>query len=521
MVIDVAALPDDPQLLREILSQTLAELSKTEAEKLAIQARLEAEKSAIEEKYLALFNRLFRPRSEKLNEDQLSLVFESLADMGVPEEQLEKLEEKVAPPASKRRQRAPGSGRGPLSASLPRERVEHFLPEAERCCGSCGVELTKIREETSEQLEYIPARLKVIEHVRGVYACKGCEESIQRAPKPPQAIEKGIPGPGLLAQVIVSKYADHLPLYRQQGIFERHGIDISRSTQCRWIASSAELAEPLVLSMQADALESKILKTDDTTVTVLGDNRGSYKGRLWVYLGDRGHPHQIFVYSPDREGKWPQEFLKNYRGYLQADAYSGYDKVHATGVREVACWAHTRRYFFQALEVAKDKRAIVPLGFIKLLFKIEEEAKDLNASARQAIREERAKPLLRKLDEWIQEIRPRVLPKSLLGQALTYATNQWEALNRYLEDGDLNIDNNASERALRTVALGRKNWMFAGSDEGGRRAAIFYTLIASAKQNGVEPFTYLRSLFELLPIWPADRLSELWPLAWKAHFQRG
>jgi transposase len=510
MEIDVAALPDDPQLLREVLSQALEALSKVEAEKLAI-----------EEKYLALFNRLFRPRSEKLNEDQLSFMFESLADMGVPQDQLEKLEEKVASEKKPRQKRADGSGRKPLPPDLPRERVEHPLPESERCCGSCGSELTKISEDKSEQLEYIPASLKVIEHVRGVYACKCCEESIRRAPKPPQAIEKGIPGPGLLAHVIVSKYGDHLPLYRQQVIFERYGIEISRSTQCSWVAAASELAVPLVCSMRHDTLSSEIIKTDDTTVTVLGDNRGSYKGRLWVYIGDRGHPHQIFVYSPDREGRWPRDFLKDYRGYLQSDAYSGYDEVHKTGVLEVACWAHMRRYFFEALNIAKDKRALVPLGFIKLLFKIEVDAKDLDAAARQAMRQERAKPLLGQLEKWIEEIKPRALPKSRLGQALTYATNQWIALNRYLEHGDLCIDNNASERALRTVAVGRKNWMFAGSDEGGRRAAIFYTLIASAKANGVEPFAYLRSLFELLPTWPTGRLHELWPVAWKARYQPG
>ncbi len=464
MVIDVAALPDDPQLLREVLSQALEALSKAEAEKSAIE--LEAEKVAIEEKYLALFNKLFRPRSEKINEDQLSLIFESLADMGVPQDQLEKLEQKVAPEKKPRQKRAEGSGRKPLPPSLPRERVEHLLPESDRCCGSCGSELTKISENKSEQLEYIPASFKIIEHVRGVYVCKCCDESIQRAPKPPQAIEKGIPGPGLLAQVIVSKYGDHLPLYRQQSIFERHGIEISRSTQCSWVAASSELVAPLVFSMRLDALLSAILKTDDTTVTVLGDNRGSYKGRLWVYIGDRGHPHHIFVYSPDREGRWPRDFLKDFRGYLQSDAYSGYDEVHKTGVIEVACWAHMRRYFFEALNNAKDKRAVVPLGFIKLLFKIEDDAQNLDAAGRQAMRQERAKPLLGQLEKWIDEIKPKVLPKNRLGEALTYATNQWVALNRYLEHGDLCIDNNASERALRTVAVGRKNWMFAGSDEG-------------------------------------------------------
>lgn len=414
---------------------------------------------------------------------------------------------------------------------VPRRSAQDWCGLIEEWQGS-GIDLTEFCRERRiapsslrwwrwQQYEFVPAVVKVIEHVRGVYACKCCEESIQRAPIPPQAIEKGIPGPGLLAHVIVCKYGDHLPLYRQQGIFERLGIEISRSTQCRWVAAAGVLAAPVAFSMLADALRSLILKTDDTTVTVLGDNRGSYTGRLWAYLGDDGHPHQIFVYSPDREGKWPQDLLKNYRGYLQSDAYSGYDKIHQTGVKEVACWAHTRRYFFKALTVAKDKRALVPLGLIKLLFKIEDEAKDLDTEARKAMRQERAKPLLARMEQWMNEIRPKLLPKSQLGAALTYTGNQWEALNRYLEHGELCIDNNASERALRAVAVGRKNWMFAGSDEGGRRAAIFYSLIASAKANGVEPWAYLKSLFELLPTWPADRINELWPAAWKARFQPG
>lgn len=526
MEIDVAALPEDTQ---DLLTEVLKELSKVKAEKAELEAQkmeleaqktvLEAQKAEIEEKYIALFNRLFRPRSERLDENQLSLIFESIADMGVEQEMLEKIEERVLPEKKVRKKRAPGTGRGPLPEGLPRERVEHLLLESERCCGSCGTELTKISEVTSEQLEFIPSSFKVIEHVRGVYACKCCEETIQRAPKAPQAIEKGLPGPGLLAHVVVSKYCDHLPLYRQSGIFQRNGIDIARSTQCCWIAAVSGLAKPLVQTMRLDLLRSGIIKTDDTTVTVLGDNRGSYKGRLWVYIGDRWHPHQIFVYSPDREGRWPKDFLNGYQGYLQADAYSGYDALHKEGIKEVACWSHTRRYFFEALSIAKDKRALVPLALIKKLFKIEEDARDLDSAARQAMRKERAEPLLAEFKSWIAESSKAVLPKSKLGAALTYAANQWDALNRYLEDGDLCIDNNASERALRAVAVGRKNWMFAGSDQGGHRAAVFYSLIASAKTNGVEPFAYLRSLFELLPSWPPERLHELWPLAWKAKYQ--
>lgn len=501
--IDVATLPDDPQILKAALIQTLEALAEAE------------------DKYFALFNQMFRPRSEKLNENQLEIMFEAMADLGFPQDQIEKIEKKVEAEKKPRKQRATGTGRGPLPAHLPRIRVEHELPESERNCGACGSELTKIKEDISEQLDYEPARVKVVQHVRGVYACKCCEDTILRAPKPPQAIEKGLPGPGLLAQVIVNKYGDHLPLNRQQAIFLRHGIEIARSTQCCWTASSAGLLKPLVHTMRLDLLESGCIKTDDTAVTVLGGGSGSFKGRLWVYIGDRGHPHLVFAYSPDREGRWPKDFLKGFKGYLQSDAYSGYDAIHKTGIVEVACWAHARRYFYQAFTVAKDKRAIAPLAWIKQLFEVERDAADFTPAARLDMRQERSKPLLASLADWIQETKPKVLPKSKLYEAFTYTENQWEALNRYTENGELCIDNNASERALRTVAVGRKNWMFAGSDEGGHRAAIFYTLIGSAKENGVEPYAYLRSLFELLPTWPKDRLHELWPLAWKTRFQPG
>lgn len=514
MKIDVDALPDDTQLLRALLLQLLEAFAK-----------LEGEKDAAEDRYRELFKLMFRPRTEKLNENQLMLIFEAMAEAGVPQDQIEKLEQKIeneaAPEGKTRKPRAAGTGRAPLPQSLPRERVEHKLPESERCCGACGTELTKIKEDISEQLEFVPAHFKVIQHVRGVYACKCCEETILRAAKAPQAIDKGLPGPGLLAQVIIGKFADHLPLNRQQAIFLRHGIEIPRSTQCCWVAAGRELVKPLVHTMYVNLLESRILKTDDTSVTVLGDVKGSYKGHLWVYIGDRDHPHHIFAYSPDREGRWPKDFLKGFKGYLQSDAYSAYDAIHKEGIIEVACWSHMRRYFYDAFEISNDKRALVALALIKKLFEIEKEAADLDPAARLAMRQERSKPHLETLFAWIQQTKPKVLPKSRLNAAFTYAENQWEALNRYTEDGELCIDNNASERALRAVAVGRKNWMFAGSDQGGHRAAIFYSLIASAKANGVEPFAYLRSLFELLPTWPKDRLHELWPLAWKAKFLPG
>jgi transposase len=502
MQLDPSQLPDDPTLLRNVIFQLLGTVERLEKKNAWLQAEVEA-----------LFRKLFRQRSEKLNPGQLELVFEAMRDLGVSPQQLERLEREVIERKSIRR----GSrGRQPLPKDLPRERIEHALPEVERCCTACGQELTKIREEVTEQLDYVPASFKVIEHVRGVYACKACEESIARAPKPPQAITKGVPGPGLLAQVVTSKYGDHQPLYRQAQIYSRHGVTLSRSTLCGWVAEAAELVEPLVDWMRRDLLRSRIVQTDDTPVTVLDVQGGTHKGRLWVYLGDRGHPHIVYDYSATREGEWPQEFLKGFRGYLQADAYSGYDALYASGgVREVGCWAHARRYFHEAAIGTGDTRGHAALAFIHQLFAIERAATEskLSDAQRQARRQSSSREILDAFKLWLDELEPQVLPKCALASAIGYTRRQWTALARYLEDGELSPDNSASERALRGVALGRKNWLFAGSDEGGIRAARLYSLISSAKRHGLEPFSYLRDLFRRLPSHPSERLHELTPAA--------
>jgi transposase len=505
MALDPNQLPDDPKLLRDVISQLLGAVARLERKNAWLQAEVEA-----------LFRKLFRKHSEKLDPRQLELVFEAMRDLGISQQQLETLENEVAAPASRRQGRP---GRRLLPKNLPRERVEHALPEAERCCGACGAELTKIREEVTEQLDYTPASFKIIEHVRGVFACKGCEETITRAPKPPQAIEKGLPGPGLLAQVMVSKYSDHQPLYRQAQIYSRHGVTLSRSTLCGWVADAAELVRPLVDWMRSDLLRSRIVQTDDTPVTVLDDQGGTHKGRLWVYLGDRGHPHIVYDYTPTREGDGPARFLDGYRGYLQADAYTGYDALYAGGgVIEVGCWAHARRYFHEAAFGAGDTRGHAALAFIHQLFAVEREATDQGVSfaERRIRRGEVSRATLDAFKLWLEEMAQQALPKSALAAAIGYTLRQWGALERYLGDGELVPDNSASERALRAVAIGRKNWLFAGSDAGGVRAAHLYSLIASCKRHQIEPYGYLRALFERLPSHPFRRLHELAPAAWAA-----
>jgi transposase len=297
-------------------------------------------------------------------------------------------------------------------------------------------------------------------------------------------------------------------------------VTLSRSTLCGWVAEAAELVSPLVDWMRRDLLRSRIVQTDDTPVTVLDDQGGTHKGRLWVYLGDRGHPHIVYDYTPTREGSGPTRFLNGFRGYLQADAYSGYDALHASGsVIEVGCWVHARRYFHEAAMGAGDTRGFAALAFIHQLFAVERDAteRELSFEQRRARRQEASRATLDAFKLWLDELEPQVLPKSALATAIGYTRRQWAALERYLGDGELVPDNSVSERALRGVALGRKNWLFAGSDAGGVRAAKLYSLIASAKRHALEPYAYLRALFERLPSQPDDRLHELAPAIWAAN----
>jgi hypothetical protein len=337
---------------------------------------------------------------------------------------------------------------------------------------------------------------------------------------PQQPIEKGLPGAGLLAHVAVSKFEDHIPLHRQEHIFGRHGLVIPRSTLCDWLGYEADLLDPMVREMIRRVLQSKVIHTDDTPIPVLDETlEGRTRtGRLWAYLGDDEHPYTVYDYSPTRERRWPEAFLGDWRGYLQADAFAGYDAMYTMkDITEVACWAHARRKFFNA-QTTDRERALIALGFIGCLYDVERTAakQGMDATGRQALRREKARPLLDQLRAWLLAQVGVVLPKSPLGEAIGYTLDQWTALTRYLDDGDLDIDNNAAERALRGVAVGRKNWLFAGSDSGGRRAAILYSLIATCKRHRVEPFAYLRDIIERVSTTPARAIATLLPDQWKA-----
>jgi transposase len=500
------ALPQEPEDLRALCRQLLTELTAKDQviEKLSHE--------------LALFRRyLYGRRSEKLDPGQLLLEFATWLRTQ-PEPLTAPVEPAPAPaaPPTPTRPRA-GHGRQPLPQFLPRRRVEHALPEAACTCRACGARLVKIGEDTSEQLDYTPASLFVTEHVRVKYACKACESQVVTAELPAQPIDKGRPGPGLLAQVITAKYADHVPLNRQSEIFARHGVTLARQTLCDWIAEAATLLEPVYGDLKASVLASPIVHTDDTPVPVQDPERTTTReGRLWVYVSAPDRRDIVYDYTPTHSRAGPSEFLGPFRGYLQADAYAGYDALYGTGrVVEVACMAHARRYFWDA-KAADAARALPALGFIQQLYRVETEARDLEPAARRARRHEQARPVLERFKRWLDEQADVVLPKSPIGEAVGYARGQWTALTRYLEDGDLAIDNNVSERALRRVVTGRKNWLFCGSDEGGRRAAILYSIVATCKAHAVDVWAYLQDVLARIPTHPNRQRAELLPRNWKA-----
>ncbi len=496
MSTDAFPLPDDTALCHELIRQQADTIRESQRKIEQLQHYLEQ-----------LLRRQFGPRRERLDPNQFAL-FEAVVDEPAAVDHVES-EEVLASPRHR------GGGRRPLPKELPRQRVEYQLPDAELPCPECGERRQTIGEEVSEQLEFVPASLQVIQHVRFKYACRRCQEHVAVAGKPAQPIERGLPGPGLLAHTITSKYSDHLPLYRLEVIFARHGIELSRSTMCAWMRQSADLLRPLYELMVSRVLASKIIWTDDTPVPVLDRTLPKTRqGRFWVYAGDDRHPYSVYDYTASRNRDGPEQFLKGFRGYLQADAFSGYDRLCAGPcVRAVACWAHARRKFYDARTTAPEP-AHEALARIGQLYELERQAKELSPADRCALRQRESIALLNSLGDWLLDQKLPVLPKSPLGQAISYALANWQALCHYPEDGDLTIDNNLSERALRAQAVGRKNWLFVGSDNGGRTAAVLFSMTASCKRHGIDPFRYLADVLQRLPTTPPDRLAELLPDIW-------
>jgi transposase len=409
-----------------------------------------------------------------------------------------------------------------LPAHLPRERVEH---DAACICPRCGSErLTKIGTDEREVLEYVPSHFKVIVHARPKIACRDCE-TVTQEPMPSLPIERGIPGPGLLAHVLVSKYCDHLPVHRQSVIYARDGVDLDRATMAEWVGKMAFLLEPLAESIADHVRSGSVIHADDTPLPVLEPGRGKTKtGRLWVAVRDErpwasGVPPAVFYrYAPDRKSEQAETLLKGCRGYLQADAYSGFSNLYKPttihgDVRflEVACWAHARRKIYEVHAATASPAAEILLERIAELFAIEQQVNGCPSEIRLAARRARAIPLLAQMKAEFEGVLSRISGKSTLAQALRYSLSRWESLTRYTTDGRLDICNNAAERAIRPIAIGRKNWLFAGSDDGGKRAATIYTLIETAKMNGLDPEAYLRAVIGCIADHPMKRIDQLLP----------
>jgi len=497
MATDPDDLPDSVEALKQLVRAQRAEVERLQL-------------------IIAKLKRMqFGRRSEKLDRE--------IEQMQLRLEELQSVVPQTAPAPQPDSAEKMKPARRPLPEHLPREQVMH---EPACNCPDCGAAMRKIGEDIAEVLDYVPARFRVIRHVRPKLACPACERIVQ-VDAPSRPIDRGLAGAGLLAHILVSKYADHLPLYRQSQIYAREGVDLERSTMAEWVGQCFALVDPLIEALARYVLAAGKLHADDTPVPVLDPGRGKTKtGRLWTYVRDdrpaasADAPAVLFRYSPDRRGERPREHLKRFNGILQADAYAGFGHLYEGGlIQEAACWAHARRGFYDIHQANQSPIAVEALTRIQEFYAIEAEIRGRPPDQRAAIRQARAGPLLESLREWLRYTLTRVSKKSELAKTIGYVLTRWTALTRYRDDGRVEIDNNTAERALRAVALGRKNYLFCGSDAGGDRAAAMYSLIGTAKLNGMDPEAYLRHVIEYIADHPINRVEELlpWNVAEKLH----
>ena len=520
-------LPSDPDALRALAAALQAQLAEKDLAIAARDAEIHAKTLHIEKlkAQLAVLRRArFGRSSEKLDQaiEQLELLIGELEEG----EAVIQASRPAATPAGKPSPKpARAGGRQRLPEHLPRETVSHPAPCA--CPGCGGTKLSMLGEDVSEVLEYVPSYFKVVRHVRPRMSCRACE-TISQAPVPSLPIERGLPGPALLAHVLIAKYCDHLPLHRQSVIYARAGVELDRSTLADWVGSAVFLLTALAEAIGRHARAGPVIHADDTPVPVLDPGRGRTKtGRLWVLVRDErpwaspAPPAAFYRYSADRKGEHAEVLLGSCRGFLHADAYAGFGGLYepdpATGqarLVEVACWSHARRKLYDVHQATASPIAQDALERIAELFAIEKAIRGQPPDRRLAVRQERARPLLDELKRFLDTSLGRISSKSSLAQAIRYATSRWDALSRFITDGRLEMSNNAAERAIRPLALGRKNYLFAGADAGGERAAVLYTIIETAKLNGLDPEAYLADILARIADHPAKRIDQLLPWRW-------
>jgi len=531
----VDSLPDDVEALKVLVITAQAEARNAQAQRLAAEIALsnaQAEAQALALQIEKIKFEIARLRHEKFGQSSergtLLEQFElQLADLEETASESEAVVQITAHTAARENvivqtfeRKRPA--RRPLPAHLPRERRVHPGPLACSCCGATN--LRKIGEDVTETLEVIPRQWKVIQHVREKFSCRACEK-ISQTPAPSHPIARGRAGPQLLAQVLFSKYGLHLPLNRQSDTYRREGIELDVSTLADWVGAASATLMPLVECIKAHVLAAERIHADDTPVPVLAKGK-TRTGRLWTYVRDdrpfagTDPPAAIFFYARDRSGIHPEEHLRGYAGLMQADAYAGFNRLYEQGrkpapIIEAACWAHARRKFVDLARIMRAPIAVEAIERIDMLFAVEREINGVAPERRMAARNERSRPLVVGLEIWLRQQRSKLSPKSETARAIDYSLKRWTAFTRFLDDGRLCMSNNAAEREIRAVAVGRHNWTFAGSDEGGRRAAAIYTLINTAKLNGVDPQAWLADVLHQINDHPAKHIAELLPWNWR------
>ncbi len=483
---------------------------------------LRSENAYLKHALARLNHRLYGRSSEKVDPGQLELALQLDAAVAAAAEDLvtvppglaEAPDAEVVAPTPKKR-RPNHHGRVPLPAHL--ERVQTEIHPADLSCPCCSGELRRLGEETSEELGRRPAQFYVRQTVRVKYACPRCQDQIVRPELPEKLFERGLAGADVVAHVLVGKYADHLPLHRQETIYRREGVHLDKATMCDWVDRSADLLRPVVAALRRAVLAGPVAHADETPILYLRHGeRGSFRGWLWVYTNLHGEV--FYDFSRTRSRQWPDAVLAEYRGYLVVDGFTGYDAVAARdGVVYVGCWAHARRKFHDALKTDPQPAAVI-LKAIGEMYKVEQQARDegLEADSVLALRQARTAPLLEDLEAYLRALLPSVLPKSPIGKAVQYTLARWAALTVFAGDGQVPIDNNSAERAMRKVALGRNNWLFAGNDTGGERAAVIYSLIETCSRLGINPHEYLTDVLRRVGSHPQSRVAELTPRAWLA-----